>query len=126
MGQPMYCKLEGGEFCNAGLTSDLRCITAPAGHCRPVPAGYGAILRKSVALNHDCVEASKTGPCWVCTAENPTGFFEMPHDKVDGVFNCNPNADGYTEHTNLKNQLQQYPGKDWYKRNCKGYDANLP
>jgi hypothetical protein len=144
--QPMYCKLEGGEFCNAGLTSDLRCITAPAGHCRPVPAGYGAILRKSVALNHDCVEDSQTGPCWVCTAENPTGFFEMPHDKVDGVFNCDPNAadyteliedstddvatpnseTGYTEHTNVKNQLQQYPGKDWYKRNCKGYDANLP
>merc|ERR1719473_849859 len=35
--QPMYCKLEGGEFCNAGLTSDLRCITPPLATAVPSP-----------------------------------------------------------------------------------------
>merc|ERR1711871_946811 len=143
--QPMYCKLEGGEFCNAGLNNDLRCIASPAAHCRPVPAGYGSILGKAIDINDDCVAATQTGPCWVCTPENPTGYFEMPSNKVDGVFNCDPteadypstivdstpsgtsvDGNGYTVQNNLKDELARYPGKEWYGRNCFGYDSTLP
>merc|ERR1719409_954377 len=129
--QPMYCKLEGGEFCNAGLHHDLRCIASPQPYCRPVSSGYGKdVLENYPALNEECDFEKKLGPCWECNDRNPTGYFEMPHDKVDGVFNCDPDADDYTEEIKdrptLQEALRKYPTKEWYKRNCFGYNPTMP
>jgi len=124
--QPMYCKLEGGEFCNAGLADDLRCVAANQPYCRPVPAGY----TPHPATTPECNEDTMNGPCYPCTASNPNGFFRMPSDMVDGVFNCDKEAANYlTENVadaDTVTKLTKYPGVQWYKDNCFGYDASQP
>jgi hypothetical protein len=125
----MYCQLEGGEFCNAALGHDLRCIASPQPYCRPVSAGYGAVMNQYAGLNEDCDATNQRGPCWPCTSSNPHGYFEMPSNMVDGVFNCDPDADDYLATFSESfdtTDLAAYPGKDWYKRNCFAYNSAMP
>jgi sodium/potassium-transporting ATPase subunit alpha len=129
--QPMYCQLEGGEFCNSGLDKDLRCVAAPQPYCRPVLPGHGQQMTDYASLNEDCNIATQTGPCWECSDSNPSGYFQMPTDKVDGVFNCERDSDDYIASLSgfddqQKAALEAYPGVDWYKRNCFGYNSDMP
>jgi len=121
--QPMYAKLMGGSWCNSGLGKDKRCIASPTPNCRIVSAEFHE--RTEVRSQNAFMAPVKNNQCSVT---NPEGYWDMPVDKPDGIFNCNPKmtqAEWNAGPQNIGTQIKKMP-LDWYARNCWGYNSEMP
>jgi len=105
--QPLYCKLEGGAHCNAGLGDDERCVQAPYDTCKVVSAF-----------------STPTGTA--CSEANPTGYF-MPQKSAFGIYNCNPKDPKVCQSNNpFTGTTAAADCKTYFARVCKSYNPNIP
>jgi sodium/potassium-transporting ATPase subunit alpha len=125
--QVIYAKLKGGAYCNGGLDGDLRCVTAPTPSCRVVTSEFEfdpSVRSLSKFVNpYGATDQTKMEKC---STAFPEGWFAMPKNQVDGIFNCNPNMNSTMWDQRKLDGLPHHPEFSWYKRNCKGYRSELP
>lgn len=106
--QPLYCKLEGGAYCNTGLGDDERCEHAPYDSCK-------------VASPFKILSAESK-----CSGANPTGYFQ-PKKSAFGIYNCNPQAPAVCDTNNpFSGTDKDKVCKEYFKRVCKSYNEKLP
>jgi sodium/potassium-transporting ATPase subunit alpha len=124
--QVLYAQLRGGAFCNSGLDSDLKCDVAPSPACVMVTSDFATdpeVRSLSKFVNPYGYDNPADLP--QCSTKHPQGWFAMPTNKRDGVFNCNPNMK-VTEYEAANEKYDDLMPLDWYGRNCKGYRADMP
>merc|ERR1712072_1028586 len=114
--QVIYAKLKGGAFCNSGLGADKSCIFAPSPECRVVGADFKTdpTTRPLNEFTNPYGKSAIEMP--ECSVENKKGWFAMPMDEKDGIFNCDPNMKETDPVWANKPANGQYMPFAWYKR----------
>jgi len=121
--QPLYCKLEGGSWCNSGLGDDQRCWDAPSDRCRivspfaPIRDSAESVKKCADGHHHHCE----------CSPENPEGWWAPPKN-AEGIYNCNPDKETFKKQPSCVAMEDDKceEAAEANRRKCKGFNDQLP